>query len=111
MTACGFCAPYLPHRHMPLLVSEQVDVNVGADVGWPLEVDVVLPETFHGVERPRLTITIQAHVISAFRFAVKTGQGSGIVRHISALEQSVRTMHSNSRQQAAVASIACHKLH
>lgn len=57
---CGFWAPYLPHRHMPLLVSEQVDVNVGADVGWPLEVDVVFPEALHGVERPRLKSQIQA---------------------------------------------------
>lgn len=39
---------------MTLLVSEQVDVNVRADLGWPLEVDVILPETLQGVERPRL---------------------------------------------------------
>lgn len=39
---------------MVLLVSEQVHVDVGADGGWPFEVDVVLPETLQGVERPRL---------------------------------------------------------
>lgn len=57
-----FSAPYLPHGHMSLLVSEQVDVHVGADVGWPLEVDVVFPETFHGVERSRLVDRKSKHM-------------------------------------------------
>lgn len=47
-------APYLPHRLVVLFVSKQVHVDVGADGGWPLEVDVILPETLQGVERPRL---------------------------------------------------------
>lgn len=65
-----FCTPYLPHRHMPLLVSEQVDVDVGADVGWPLEVDVVFPETLHSVERPRLTAANSSTCDSSFRFQI-----------------------------------------
>lgn len=45
---------HLPHGNVALLISEEVDVDVGADLGWPLQVHVVLPETLQRVERPRL---------------------------------------------------------
>ena len=38
---------HLPHWHVSLCVSEEVDVDVVGDAGWPFEVHVVLPEPFH----------------------------------------------------------------